>query len=298
VRYCISQNDKERVFQLSGPSVENAMIYNNTIYIPSGNSATVILESDWGGYPTSAFFNNNIFYHLGSGDYDISTSALQFDYNIFYGNHPAGEPSDPHKITSDPLLVNPGSGGTGRGTVGGYQLQSGSPAIQAGKLIANNGGEDYWGNTVPQTCPPDIGAHQYWSGPDNCPTPTPVPTSTPIAGAMHVETIYTTDVNGTPKDTFSATNREKIYWRIQIKDDVGNPVEGATVSSELRKPSGQLWVTRQDETDSGGWVYFNQSTTKPQPKGTYTANVTDVVKSGVAYDEASNVKDSHQFLVE
>jgi len=177
-RYNISQNDKKHVFHISGKAVTNAKVYNNTVYVPSGNNATIVEEGDWNGYPTSLYFYNNIFYILGNGGYSLSSGNISFDYNIFYGNHPASEPNDPHKITDDPMLVDPGSGGTGLGSVDGYKLQAGSPAIGAGKIVANNGGKDYWGNPVPSDSAPDIGAHQYSgsSGPTPTPSPTPEPT--------------------------------------------------------------------------------------------------------------------------
>jgi hypothetical protein len=182
VRYNISQNDLARVYQVSGP-VKNLRIYNNTAYLRSGLSTCVVCEGSWNGNPVDVHFFNNIFYNLGSGGYTLAGSN-EFDYNLFYGNHPGSEPSDAHKITSDPLFVNPGSGGAGRTTVDGYKLQAGSPALASGVLIANNGGLDYWGNTVPSNCAPDRGAHQYTSA-AGCPTP--IPTSTPDPSQNYVQ---------------------------------------------------------------------------------------------------------------
>jgi hypothetical protein len=301
------------VFHLSGPAVTNAMIYNNTIYIAPASGPLIVHEGRWKGYPTSACFYNNIFYNAGFGGYDISTSAIQFDYNVFYGYHPSNEPDDPHKITDDPLLVNPGSAGLGIDSVDGYKLQAGSPAIGAGMIIPNNGGKDYWGNPVPSDSPPDIGAHQYSGEPTPTPGPsptppptdTPVPTSTPAPTAtpggateMHVNDIHTTDVDGTPKDVFSATNREIIYYRALIHDQFSSPVDGATVHTEILWPNGGVWTTQESTTGPDGWALFEKRTTKVQPKGRYTVNVTDVVLAGATYNPAANVKDSHQFDVQ
>jgi Carbohydrate binding domain len=173
-RYNISQNDKARIFQFCGPTT-NTKIYNNTVYIGSGLTTSIVYQGAWNGSPVSASFYNNIIYNLGSGGYTFTSGTTNvFDYNTFYGNHPASEPSDAHKSTANPLLVNPGSGGTGITTVDGYKLQAGSPAIGAGLVIGSNGGKDYWGNTVSATCAPDRGAHQYSTG--GCSTPTPSPT--------------------------------------------------------------------------------------------------------------------------
>jgi hypothetical protein len=160
VRYNISQNDKARIVQIAGP-VSNASIYNNTFYIGSSSSTSPFVFSDWGGYADHTTVQNNIIYNLGSGVYSYGSSTNNvFDYNLFYGNHPASEPSDAHKLTTDPLLVSPGSGGTGRNTVSGYKLYQGSPAIDSGTTISNNGGKDYWGNTVPTNSVTDRGAYE------------------------------------------------------------------------------------------------------------------------------------------
>ncbi|WP_372339125.1 DUF5018 domain-containing protein [Cohnella sp. WQ 127256] len=161
IRYNISQNDAtvgNWVIQFSQGIPYNTQIYNNTFY--SGPSI-----SNWmiGGYSGDLFqdntyyLTNNIFYNLGSGGYYAPRSV--FDSNVFYGNHPASEPEDANKITTDPMFVFPGSGGIGRDTVDGYKLLEGSPAIGSGAVVANNGGEDYWGNPVSATERPNRGAY-------------------------------------------------------------------------------------------------------------------------------------------
>ena len=57
---------------------------------------------------------------------------------------------------------NPGSAGPGTDTLDGYRLQPGSPCIDSGRSIPNNGSLDLWGNPVPDpvgVC--DRGAHEY-----------------------------------------------------------------------------------------------------------------------------------------
>ena len=161
IRYNISQNDRARVFQFSGNSV-GTKIYNNTVYIGPGLATTLYEFTDWnGGWATGVSSQNNIFYNLGSGDYNFGGGTnLSFEANVFYGNHPSREPSDARKLTSDPKLVSPGSGGTGRGSVDGYKLQAGSPATDSGVTIAGSGGRDYWGNAVPQGAATDRGAYE------------------------------------------------------------------------------------------------------------------------------------------
>ncbi|MEW2049704.1 LamG-like jellyroll fold domain-containing protein [Streptomyces sp. NPDC005476] len=157
VRYNISQNDgaNNAVYPtLEGVDSNSfAQVYNNTIYLPRGNNGKVT-----NGTPNSPVtFSNNLIYKLGNGGY--ATTNTTWTHNLFYGDHPSSEPSDPAKITSDPLLVSPGAGGAGRASAGVYKLQTGSPALGAGVLVSGNGGQDYFGNPVSSSAAPNIGAY-------------------------------------------------------------------------------------------------------------------------------------------
>lgn len=169
VRYNVSQNDKSRIIMAAGAT--NGAFYNNTVYLAPGSTTNILEEWSNSSYITIA---NNIIDNQGSGGYSFdSASASHYTYfnNILYGNHPGGPTG---QLTSDPLLTNPGSGGTGRSTVAGYKIAAGSPAIGAGRVMANNGGKDFWGRAVPQRCAPDIGAHQRSTPNDStCTPPTP-----------------------------------------------------------------------------------------------------------------------------
>jgi hypothetical protein len=82
-----------------------------------------------------------------------------FKHNVFYGNH-VNPPEDENTVSEDPLLVNPGSGGEGLSSLDGYKLSDGSPCIDSGIIIPNNGGRDFFGNPVPELEKPARGAHQ------------------------------------------------------------------------------------------------------------------------------------------
>ncbi|MBD2846995.1 right-handed parallel beta-helix repeat-containing protein [Paenibacillus sp. IB182496] len=170
IRYNISQNDGGAVFNFSG-NPDNTTIYNNTVYLPSTSNTKVVDYLNWGGYASDTYYYNNLIVNLGSGGYSFGGSTNNvFENNLFYGNHPASEPSDPYKITADPQLASPGSGGLGRDTLIGYQLLDTSPAIGAGQVIAGNGGLDYYGNAVSATAAPNIGAYEGPGlDPDNLP---------------------------------------------------------------------------------------------------------------------------------
>ena len=137
-------------------------IYNNVFYVKSGTNPNIIHENS-GNNHTYNFFNNIIYNLSATADYAFGTGTgvqtRTISNNLFYGNHHSTEPADPFKITSNPLFVNPASGGLGIATVDGYKLQNSSPAINAGKIIGNNGGKDYWGNPL-YIGAPDIGAFE------------------------------------------------------------------------------------------------------------------------------------------
>lgn len=158
VRYNISQNDgaSESVLRLFGVAGSGtAQFYNNTIYVDSSHNSPITVN-----YPTDDNLDvtNNIIYNTGSGGYASSATEV-WNYNTFYGSHPSTEPADAHKLTGNPLFASPGGAGSGRGSASAYDLQSGSPDLGTGLLIANNGGLDYFGNAVPSTAAPNRGAY-------------------------------------------------------------------------------------------------------------------------------------------
>lgn len=170
IRYNISQNDHERVFELIGQA-DGIEIYNNTIYLPQGSTTKPFSVRDWGNtnkYPSNLAVYNNIFHLDGAGEWEglsLVEGTTIFENNIVYGVHTAGEPEG--MITSDPMLVAPGTATTGTringenifGVFDGYKLQAGSPAIGAGTLISDAPDTDYWGNIISTNTAPNIGAY-------------------------------------------------------------------------------------------------------------------------------------------
>lgn len=161
VRYNISQNDLTHTFNFAGGVTPGTQIYNNTIYIGTGQN-TKIIDHEWneaGDLNAPYSFKNNIVYNLGTGGYSLPGVNGVFEHNLFYGNHPLTEPDDPYAITDNPMLVYQGGGTTGWDSVNGYKLREGSLALGAGTVIANNGGLDYWGDPVSSSSAPNIGAY-------------------------------------------------------------------------------------------------------------------------------------------
>ncbi len=178
IRYNISQNDRNRTFLFLGP-VNNTQIYNNVIYVKEELNVQLFLFTPWedGVWANNVSVYNNIFYAEGTAKYVHSigynsngtyrdapgfgqANNVNFDYNVFYGNHIA-PPQDAHKITDNPLLNSPGTGADGLNSLVGYKLMNNSPCIGAGLLMPDNGGYDFWRNPVPADSKPDIGANQF-----------------------------------------------------------------------------------------------------------------------------------------
>ncbi len=156
IRYNISQNDCNSILEFSTGKNFNTKVYNNTIYINKGMSTRII---NHGAY---ANVDNNIIYNLGDGGYIYDADTCYFDNNCYFGNKTAGEPQEPHGVYADPKLINAGSGKIGINTLAGYRLKANSPCINAGKVIDNNGGKDFFGQPAPYPGTlPDIGASEY-----------------------------------------------------------------------------------------------------------------------------------------
>lgn len=156
VRYNISQNDHDSLFLVSNTTP--AEIYNNTFYI--GENLTRIVD---GGSPSN--LRNNIFYNSSGKPSLAGWGNFTYSNNLYYGFE--NLPNDVNKIVADPMFVDAGKGGSGTegnpaiDSLSGYALQAGSPAINKGVLIENNGGRDYQGNPISGN--PDIGAMEFIS---------------------------------------------------------------------------------------------------------------------------------------
>jgi hypothetical protein len=170
VRYNISVGDgvnTARVIQLGG-KITNSRIYNNTFFIRPTQNVPLIASNSWdGGNADSTFFWNNIF-HVAPGGrvtyvWDLSTRNF-LDRNAYYGNH-VGRPSQDTRaiLNLDTPFENGGATGFGLDAAGAHRLMRADSLLASGRVIANNGGRDFFGNALPLG-DPYVGAHQF-SGP-------------------------------------------------------------------------------------------------------------------------------------
>lgn len=155
-RYNVSVNDWQEIIQKDSNQLYE--FYNNVFYNDMDTPWTRIASD--GGNGLYRFWNN-IFYVKQEPDWGTNT----FSNNCYYNpsQSMSGPSSDANAILADPQFINPGVLGDGMAYAANYKIKAGSPCIDQGMAIADNGGKDFWGNTVSGR--PDIGAHDATPGP-------------------------------------------------------------------------------------------------------------------------------------
>jgi hypothetical protein len=254
--------------------VYNNIFVNNGTVNPSATSSNV-----WSDNAGTFWFDNNIWWRVEGGvRFAMGPSVI----DTWAGWQAAGY--DPNGMNADPLVVGPLGGGPAA-----YKLQSGSPAIDAGRdvteALRGMGTRDYFGVSIPQGAGYDIGMAEYEGGgppPTDTPEPEPTwtptsPTITPPPGVLHVG------------DIAMSYTQQAVFYRavatVTILDAGDMPVEAATVYGEF---SGATSDAVADDTAGDGTVTLQSS--KVKNGGTWTFCVTSVVKSGWTYDEPANVE--------
>jgi hypothetical protein len=168
---------------LSVPSKwDDVRIDNNVIRDVTRNG--ILMQSQWinkpadtnsswrghGAYTPSSNVRiaSNRLEHIGGDGTGTfrAPKGCRFERNLFFGSGQITP--DAMKILADPRVSAPGVGGMGLRSVDGYKLRAGSPALNSGVFVPENGGRDFWGNRVPDLAPPCIGA---FSGAPAAPAP-------------------------------------------------------------------------------------------------------------------------------
>jgi hypothetical protein len=161
IRYNISIHDgvnSARVFHFGG-GAKRTQVYNNTIIIGAHQDLPLLLFGEWnGGAARDSRFCNNLFVVEAGGRATYQFGPSQgnvFEHNVFAGRHeglPAG--------------VTPAAAPQFAGTVqpgpGLERLQALRPRpgtkFPRGRVMADNGGRDFFGTPVPRDRPPAVGA--------------------------------------------------------------------------------------------------------------------------------------------
>jgi len=165
IRYNVSVNDLVAVYNYGFPNknkISDVLIYNNTSYFKSGINATIFSnKGDTERTPKETKIYNNIFYFEDPTTWAVTpNSTCELSHNLFYNIPEIGSDN----ITSDPMFVNKGDcpsdiDMTSNSRLSSYQLDDGSPCIDSGKTIEDNGGIDFAGNLLSDS-KTDIGAFE------------------------------------------------------------------------------------------------------------------------------------------
>jgi hypothetical protein len=159
VRYNVAVNNVIHELRIQAAKTAHGQLYDNTVYDSAGY--LVYASGNAGSYALT----DNILYSTATKA-QLDTSGLTYDHNLYHGVAAPG--SDRHALVADPRFVNPTQirdvTGTPRttpnlGLADGFAVKPGSPAVDSGVAIANNGGSDYAGSPLYNGLP-DRGAFE------------------------------------------------------------------------------------------------------------------------------------------
>jgi len=184
IRYNISQNDGQKANLKTGIEIYSAnskaadcQIYNNTIYNESGAAI------GFGGMPIAGVVLKNNLFVTGNEPLVGDSSHARFEGNLWWNkdrHFDYGEFKTFHEwvqatgqerikektvgVFANPKLFRAGQARcedpSQLNNLRAYRLLSGSPCFKAGIYVLENGGRDFWGDTVSAKVPTSIGACQ------------------------------------------------------------------------------------------------------------------------------------------
>ncbi|MEO3927763.1 carboxypeptidase regulatory-like domain-containing protein [Micromonosporaceae bacterium B7E4] len=159
----IRGNSRYQIY-LHSDRAARARIYHNTIY----NDRSNYLIYGYGSSLEAGYdISNNLLYSTRAGATLTTSPTITYRGNLYGGTALAVPADDTTAITGDPLFVDPTPGPSGTAETGprldsayGLRVRSGSPAINTGTVVQDNGGRDYAGSPL-YNGGPDLGAFEY-----------------------------------------------------------------------------------------------------------------------------------------
>lgn len=207
IRYNVLENNKRYPIYLHSDAKAVADVYNNTIY----NEVSGYMVYGYGSSLKSTYrLRNNILYTTRPVRALTESPTITYDTNSYYSPDGAfGAPaSDANPRLGDPMLTNPGTGGTGSqaqgpalNTLGGYQLKAESPLIERGLTIVGSQAtpaRDFAGRLL-YNGQADPGAFEFYD--DSTTTATLVGRVTDAAGKAVAGAAVSDAAGGTPAIT-------------------------------------------------------------------------------------------------
>jgi hypothetical protein len=152
VRYNLIVNNSRHGINLHSDAAATNQTYNNLIFIDGLSSANLIATSGTASDTLAASYTirNNILRSSRAAAMVVTGGGVTYSNNLFSGVTAVG--SAPQ--SGDPLFVSAathpsgGMAGPALSQLTGFQVKAGSPAIDHGVSISNNGGVDFWGGTL------------------------------------------------------------------------------------------------------------------------------------------------------
>jgi hypothetical protein len=163
VRYNLLQNNSRYQLYLHSDAKATNATYNNTFYNDKFDASIAYGYGD--SLAAKYVISNNILVSTRSNAVLTTGGGISYQNNLYFGTNVTAPAGDTKPLKADPKLTNPGKGTNGSeagpafSSLDGYKLATGSPALDVGATIANNGGQDFWGNKL-YNGNPDIGAHE------------------------------------------------------------------------------------------------------------------------------------------
>jgi hypothetical protein len=152
VRYNVLINNSRHGINLHSDSAATNQTYNNLIVIDGLSSANLIATSGTASDTLAASYTirNNILRSSRAAAMVVTGGAVTYSNNLFSGVTAVGSAAQ----SGDPMFMNSathpngGMSGPALSQLAGFQLKAGSPAIDKGVSITNNGGIDFWGDPL------------------------------------------------------------------------------------------------------------------------------------------------------
>jgi hypothetical protein len=152
VRYNVLVNNKRYGINLHSDASATNQTYNNLIFIDGLASANLIATSGTASETLAAAYTirNNILRSSRAAAMVVTGGGVTYGNNLFSGVTAVGSASQ----SGDPMFVNSAThpngtmSGPALSQLTGFQVRTGSLAIDNGVAISGNGGVDFWGGPL------------------------------------------------------------------------------------------------------------------------------------------------------
>ncbi len=229
IRYNISDDGGDFIIKYFLSECKTPTYFLNNVIMYDG-ARTKFMHRD--PFKSQTYFYNNIFYNKSTTTtttwhdtekYLGNLGKVTFSNNCFYeasGIHSEYEPHDPHKVTADPRMVNPGQtpqrneqGILSGATIwDGYKLRDESPMIDAGIYVPQMGTTDFFGNQLYYGNAPDIGVHELPKGEYHEPPVNLAVTANASSNNTHNSFAAQNAVDGNDQTRWASANSTLPIW--------------------------------------------------------------------------------------